>query len=65
MRQKNAMPQNEPAPLMEQRKMVGCANRRPFQKGVSGNPILRETGEHESVLWDHFCQKVAMNPLAQ
>jgi hypothetical protein len=32
------MPQNEPAPLMEQRKMVGCANRRPFQKGVSGNP---------------------------
>jgi hypothetical protein len=27
--------------------------------------ILRETSEHESVVWHHFCQKVGMNPSAQ
>jgi hypothetical protein len=27
--------------------------------------ILRETGAHETVLWDHFCQTASVDPLAQ
>jgi hypothetical protein len=38
MTQKKAIVQNEPAPQIEQRKTEENANRRPFQKGVSGNP---------------------------
>ena len=27
--------------------------------------ILRETGEHESVVWERFCQEVGTNPVVQ